>query len=93
MFVVHVRVPADDGYSKQTFPLSITVSFVFQNEEELRDFVTPAPPVLFKVPYDVFYPFLSAAPTRYAQRMMLFGQWSVSISIAVSAVCAMLLMM
>lgn len=86
-------MPADDGYSKQTFPLSITVSFVFQNEEEMRDFVTPAPPVLFKVPYDVFYPFLNAAPTRYAQHIMVFGQLSVSISIVISVACALMLVM
>ena len=60
------RVPVDDAVSTQTFPLAITVSFVFQDESDLRDYIVPAPPVLFKVPFDVFYPFLSSASPRYA---------------------------
>lgn len=40
-----------------SFPLTITVSFVFSNQQSLAGYAPPAPPVLFKVPYDVFYPF------------------------------------
>jgi hypothetical protein len=73
--------------------MTITVSFVFQNEENTRDYIVPAPPVLFKVPYDVFYPFLNSAPPRYAQSVMLFGSLSVSVSLVVSILCASLLLM
>lgn len=31
---------------------------MFKTEQELRGYSPPAPPVLFKVPFDVFYPFL-----------------------------------
>jgi hypothetical protein len=79
------RVPANDAYSRQTFPLTITVSFVFRDESESRDYIVPAPPVLFKVPYDVFYPFLSSAPPRYAKGTVLQA------SLAVSLLCGVLL--
>lgn len=68
--------------------MTITVSFVFQEEENMRDYVVPAPPVLFKVPYDVFYPFLSSAPPRYALSMVYIHGWSVSVSLLVSVMCA-----
>lgn len=64
-------VPANDAVTKQTFPMTITVSFVFRDEEESRDYVVPAPPVLFKVPYDVFYPFLNSAPAGYSRGAVL----------------------
>lgn len=79
-----------DATSKQNFPLSLTVSFVFQDEDDVRDYVVPAPPVLFKVPYDVFYPFINSAPPRFASQVV-FG--SVSIGVVVSALCAAWLVM
>lgn len=44
--------------TEQVFPLSVIVSFVFKDKEEANGYEPPAPPVLFQVPYDVFYPFL-----------------------------------
>lgn len=47
--------------------MTVTVSFVFRDEEASRDYIVPAPPVLFKVPFDVFYPFLNSAPPSAAR--------------------------
>lgn len=52
------RVPKADNQSTQSYQLTATVSFVFQDENDLKGYEPPAPPVLFKMPYDVFYPFL-----------------------------------
>eukprot|EP00981_Chlorochromonas_danica_P014722 scaffold8708_cov179-Ochromonas_danica.AAC.3 len=51
-------VPKGDNQSTQSYQLTATVSFVFQDENDLKGYEPPAPPVLFKMPYDVFYPFL-----------------------------------
>lgn len=40
------------------YALSITSTFVYKNAEELLGYAPPAPLALFKLPYDVFYPFL-----------------------------------
>lgn len=52
------RAPPPDNTTTQAFQLSVVVSYIFQNEESLRGYEPPAPPALFKVPYDVFYPFV-----------------------------------
>ena len=57
---VQRSVPVGDEASTQAFALSVTVTFVFRTENILQGYEPPAPPVLFQVPYDVFYPFLSA---------------------------------
>jgi tectonic-1/3 len=55
--------PYGDSNSTQTFPLTVTASFIVKDPSSLEGYSPPAPPVLFKVPYDVFYPFLeSPAP-------------------------------
>jgi hypothetical protein len=46
-----------DGASTYTFPLTVAVSFINKNDAQLKGYKPPAPPVLFTVPYDVFYPF------------------------------------
>jgi hypothetical protein len=62
-------VPYTDEVTKQTFPLQITVTFVYTNEEKLKGYTPPPQPILLSVPYDVFYPFntnnarSSAGPT------------------------------
>lgn len=84
-FIVIQRVPLDDTVSTQSFPLTITVSFVYRDESQTRDYVPPAPPVLFKVPYDVFYPFSNSATPRFASsKIVLFN---VGISAAFVLVC------
>ncbi len=58
-----IRVPPGDNSTTQAFQLSVVVSYIFQDEEKLKAYEPPAPPVLFKVPYDVFYPFVvNSAP-------------------------------
>eukprot|EP00605_Chrysophyceae_sp_TOSAG23-4_P000774 GSChrysophyteH1.ASY1.ANO1.863.1 assembled CDS len=61
------NIPYTDDVSTQTFNLEITASFVFKESSDLEGYVPPAPPVLFKVPHDVFYPFfISAAASKPA---------------------------
>ncbi|RYH30911.1 DUF1619 domain-containing protein [archaeon] len=65
-------LPPTDQIRRQTFTLQSAVSFVFQEESKLRGYEPPAPPVLFKMPYDVFYPFVvNAAPTTAAPSIVL----------------------
>ena len=45
----------------QSFPLSIAVSFIQINTQALQGYSPPAPPVLFRVPFDVFYPFYQSS--------------------------------
>ena len=51
-----------DDVSRQTFPLAVSVSFVFEQQQQQQEYYPPPPPVLFTVPYDVFYPFISGSP-------------------------------
>lgn len=51
------RIPGGDEYSLQRFSFTVTVSFVYKSADQLEGYVAPPPPVLFKVPYDAFYPF------------------------------------
>ena len=57
-------IPHGDVYRKQTFSLEVISSFIYKESIEFAGYVPPAPPVLFKVPHDVFYPFFMspAAP-------------------------------
>ena len=57
-------VPHNDSLTTQAFPLTVTVEFVSVDEQSIEGYAPPRPPVLFKVPYDVFYPFFAspAAP-------------------------------
>jgi hypothetical protein len=50
----------------QSVVFSTTVSFIPLQGQSSAQYTPPAPPVLFSVPYDVFYPFhiYSAAPAR-----------------------------
>ena len=66
-------LPGDET-SVQTFPLFTTVSFINKDEQATKEYFPPPPPVLFKVPYDVFYPFVNAAPpslTRSSSHMLI----------------------
>jgi hypothetical protein len=45
----------------QALMLTTTVSFVTLAQSDYETFVPPAPPVLWSVPYDVFYPFYVSA--------------------------------
>jgi len=52
--------------AKQAFPLAVAVSFISLPLSSDTAYSPPPPPVLFKVPYDVFYPFTvnEASPSR-----------------------------
>lgn len=54
------RLP-HDSTSTQTFQFTVTTTFVYTDKNQLTGYLPPAPPVLFEVPYDVFYPFLSSS--------------------------------
>jgi hypothetical protein len=56
-----IRVPYGDVTTTQSFPLTVTVSFIETNSQQLKGYFPPAPPVLFQVPYDVFYPFFQSS--------------------------------
>lgn len=52
------QAPKNDNISTQSYQLNAIASYVFQDASSLEGYEPPAPPVLFKMPYDVFYPFL-----------------------------------
>lgn len=54
---VVMKIPAGDTMSTQTIPLSVTVTFVFQDAQLTTGYAPPAPPVLFEVPANIFHPF------------------------------------
>ncbi len=65
------RLPHDSTLT-QTFQFTITTTFVYTDKNQLTGYLPPAPPVLFEVPYDVFYPFLSSsASSRSALNAVL----------------------
>lgn len=51
------RVPYGDDASEDTFTLTTTVSFIYQESQNLKGYTPPPPPGLLTVPYDIFYPF------------------------------------
>eukprot|EP01035_Chromulina_nebulosa_P017563 gene17563-23129_t len=72
-----LRVPYNNQHKTQNFQLTITVSFVYVDSQELKGYVPPAPPTLFKVPYDVFYPFQTGASNSFKEFNNLIGLISV----------------
>lgn len=52
-----IRTSPNDASSVQGIPLSVTVTFINSNEQSAKGYNPPPPPVLFTVPYDIFYPF------------------------------------
>jgi hypothetical protein len=60
---LYSNIPFDDTTSTEAWTLTSTVSFVFSTQDEIEGYSPPAPPVLFKVPYDVFYPFYISPAT------------------------------
>jgi len=52
------RIPASDEESEQTVVFSVSTTFVFKDNQELKGYTPPPPPGLLTVPYDVFYPFV-----------------------------------
>jgi hypothetical protein len=60
-----------DLVSTEVFPLTITVSFIFKERQDTVEYFPPPPPVLFQVPYDVFYPFINDAPENYSKMLII----------------------
>lgn len=56
--VIIYRIPVRDDESQQTVVFSVSASFVFKGDQELKGYTPPPPPGLLTVPYDVFYPFI-----------------------------------
>lgn len=72
--------------TKQSFQLSVTVSFIFKDPENLVGYVVPPPPNQIAAPYDAFYPFqVSAGSSSFSKTSNL------SISIIVSFFTLLLL--
>ena len=55
------RFPRSDTAAEQSFPMTVTVSYIFKYHQDLIGYQPPAPPLLFEVPWDVFYPFVSSS--------------------------------
>ena len=69
-----INTPVANTVTPQTFSLSLTVSYIYAKQSDLVGYVPPPPPVLFKVPYDVFYPFVlssSASPSIHKNSFFL----------------------
>ena len=58
------RVPYGDTNTTQQIPLTVTASFVYTDAQNLQGYRPPPPPVLFQIPFDVFYPFYESAAPR-----------------------------
>jgi hypothetical protein len=41
--------------------MATTVSFIFKENTDFIGYKPPAPPLLFEVPHDVFYPFVQSS--------------------------------
>lgn len=78
------RQAIDDSEETQSFPLSSIVTFVYKDDEKFNGYTPPPPPIIFNVPYDVFYPFEieNAAPSTTYPSLSLSISLSISISIA-----------
>lgn len=78
-----MKFPYDDSSSIQSFAMTTTVTFIFKHHQDLVGYKPPAPPLLFEVPYDVFYPFVTgaAAPSSTTGQSLM---WAV----VVVTVCA-----
>lgn len=51
-------MPANDEESVQAVVFSVSATFIFKNNQDLKGYTPPPPPGLLTVPYDVFYPFV-----------------------------------
>jgi len=70
-----------DSYSIKNFPLSVSVSFINKDDVALKGYNPPAPPVLFKVPYDIFYPFYESNSASKISKISYISMIIILISI------------
>eukprot|EP00602_Paraphysomonas_sp_CaronLab_P009931 CAMPEP_0185036376 /NCGR_PEP_ID=MMETSP1103-20130426/29281_1 /TAXON_ID=36769 /ORGANISM="Paraphysomonas bandaiensis, Strain Caron Lab Isolate" /LENGTH=686 /DNA_ID=CAMNT_0027573895 /DNA_START=94 /DNA_END=2154 /DNA_ORIENTATION=+ len=70
---VVMRAPVDDEVAEQPITLSITATFIFKENEDLKGYTPPPPPGLLTVPYDVFYPFNIGNSAPKCNRISLFS--------------------
>merc|ERR1711991_289907 len=81
------RQAVDDSMATQSFPLSSAVTFVYKDDEKFNGYTPPPPPIIFNVPYDVFYPFEienAATSTKQQSHSLL-----ISLLIAISIIFAL----
>jgi tectonic-1/3 len=72
-------VAAKDNTTTQNFQVSIMTSFVSLQDQGLQGYIPPAPPTAFKVPYDIFYPFVAnSAPRQSNNGLIAYAMVSVS---------------
>ena len=88
-YLYNHSVQYGDNFTTQAIPLAITTTFVYTSSQKLQGYSPPAPPVLFRVPYDVFYPFYESntASSRNTIPNNLMS-WIVIVSISVT--CSLL---
>eukprot|EP00518_Triparma_eleuthera_P003744 CAMPEP_0182453286 /NCGR_PEP_ID=MMETSP1319-20130603/411_1 /TAXON_ID=172717 /ORGANISM="Bolidomonas pacifica, Strain RCC208" /LENGTH=696 /DNA_ID=CAMNT_0024651201 /DNA_START=102 /DNA_END=2192 /DNA_ORIENTATION=+ len=67
--------------AEQKFPFSVTVDWTYK-ELNSEKYSPPPPPIIFSVPYDVFYPFQIDSPATRSG-----GSWAVLALSAVLCVC------
>ena len=65
------NIPYRDTKSTQSFPLEIIVSFIHKDASAITGYTPAAPPVLFKVPRDVFYPFFMSPASQKASTSLI----------------------
>lgn len=72
-------VAAKDNSTSQNFQVSVVTSFVSLQDQGLQGYIPPAPPTAFKVPYDIFYPFVANnAPRQIGKAMLSYLMVSMS---------------
>lgn len=88
---MRMRTSSTNNITLQSFGMTTTVSFIFKDHTDFIGYKPPAPPLLFQVPHDVFYPFVQNSAGRQPNAGTR-GTWSLSmISILLSCFAACLL--
>ena len=86
---VTFRVPYGDNTTTMAVPLTVTASFITTNAQTLQGYRPPPPPVLFQIPYDVFYPFYMGSAPRAAHAAVAATAAMVLVTVVASACLAM----
>lgn len=79
---VTCRVPVSDEVSEQTLVFSVSATFVFKDDQELKGYTPPPPPGLLTVPYDVFYPFIGTNSATPGQHRLSFTNLAIGMFVS-----------
>jgi len=82
---VTFRVPYSDNTTTMAVPLTVTASFITTNAQTLQGYRPPPPPVLFQIPYDVFYPFYMGSAPRGAHVTVAAAVATVVVTVVATA--------